>query len=123
METFRLAALSKMSAPVAAEVTRLILSWANCGQLKPPTPKMRLEETLALTPSLSPRRERPELCARIAPLNLFVGGRARHSVRAVLEQPGKRRAQSDAPYLGSWAGGSMHSSREFSRPLGVPLLS
>src|SRR5438309_10504619 len=30
---------------------------------------MGLEETLALTPALSPRRERPELCARLAPLN------------------------------------------------------
>ena len=30
---------------------------------------MGLEETLALTPALSPRRERPELCVRLAPLN------------------------------------------------------
>ena len=59
-------------------------------KLEPPTPKMGLEETLALTPpsraeanpvifsriatageglALSPRRDLPELCARLAPLN------------------------------------------------------
>ena len=38
---------------VAAEVTRLIFP-VKLGE--PPTPKMRLEETLALTLALSPRR-------------------------------------------------------------------
>src|SRR6266516_1877570 len=46
---------SEVSDPVAAEVTRLILCWESAAQLEPPAPKMRLEETLALTPALSPR--------------------------------------------------------------------
>src|SRR5207245_4446482 len=60
--------------PVAAEVTRLILSEENRFRIsdwarEPPTPKMRSEERIAFTPALSPRRHFAEFCARILRLN------------------------------------------------------
>src|SRR5437667_5640087 len=98
-------------------------------KLEPPTPKIGLEETLALTPpsraeanpvilsriatagegpALSPRRERPELCARLAPLNQPTAPSPRPS-----PPPRGRGCPKGGRGGGSWAGGSTRSSRNF----------
>jgi len=81
--------------------------WRIRGIAPAPEPTIQSDTTLALTPALLPQERTPRtLCAHCA-LEPVCRGRARHSVRAVLEQPGKRRARSDAPYLSSWKGNSL----------------
>src|SRR2546429_9995235 len=75
-----------------------------------------MKETLALTPALSPRRERPELCARLATLNQPTAPSPRPS-----PPPRGRGCPKGGRGGGSWAGGSTHSSRNFT-PFGVELL-
>src|SRR5437879_772069 len=60
--------------------------------------------TLALTPSLSPRRERPELLSRLAPLNLW-----QVSPLPALSPPCGERVAEGRERGGSWARGRVRS--------------
>src|SRR5213592_1438390 len=73
---------------------------------------MGLEETLALTP----RRERPELCARLAHLNQPTAPSPRPS-----PPPRGRGCPKGGRGGGSWAGGKHAQFPEFSRPLVLEL--
>src|SRR5437762_10532752 len=88
---------------------------------------MESEDGFAITLSLSPRRERPELCSRLAPLNPPASGARDVPARSgsecnrrLGEGSGTSRLSEPlrpetgrAPKEGSWEGGSTHDSRNF----------